>query len=399
MSGDVCVHSWSCSYYLALKKRWIPGSLSLTPHSLKFTAASTGEVLVGLPLASIVEVRKEASHFIFSAITVLERSCLKHWFGSLRPSRDVVFNVIEHFWRDLLLSQHVKATEVAPPAPTRGRELMGLMTSTQRHLEDAAKVLHHQGEQLDSVMKGLEKMESDLDVAGRLLTELESPSWWPFSSKLWKTPEEVKPRGAVSGASGEPCGKDEVVIQVPAVISRGAESRTQPGRLTVLVSALEIHGASAMLLHRFQRAEVDSVKVHSPYEVSICQRCTGKPDVAFRVLSARMPELIPVLEVRFSEKVEQLRDPTLLSSSRAASLARPAGGQEGRWPQPQKAQPLLPEDDAQKLTQILRKLKGLALDTEAELERQDAALEGITTAVEHATLTTDKHNRRMKRLM
>lgn len=48
--------------------------------------------------------------------------------------------------------------------------------------------------------------------------------------------------------------------------------------------------------------------------------------------------------------------------------------------------------------QILSKLKGLALDTKAELERQDAALEDITAAVEHVTLTTDKHSQRMKRL-
>lgn len=48
--------------------------------------------------------------------------------------------------------------------------------------------------------------------------------------------------------------------------------------------------------------------------------------------------------------------------------------------------------------QILRKLKGLALDTETELERQDEALDGITAAVDRATLTIDKHNRRMKKL-
>lgn len=35
--------------------------------------------------------------------------------------------------------------------------------------------------------------------------------------------------------------------------------------------------------------------------------------------------------------------------------------------------------------QILRKLKGLALDTETELERQDEALDGITAAVDRTT--------------
>lgn len=51
------------------------------------------------------------------------------------------------------------------------------------------------------------------------------------------------------------------------------------------------------------------------------------------------------------------------------------------------------------LPQILSKLKGLALDTEAELERQDEALDGITVAVDQATLTVDKHNRRMRKLL
>jgi synaptosomal-associated protein 47 len=48
--------------------------------------------------------------------------------------------------------------------------------------------------------------------------------------------------------------------------------------------------------------------------------------------------------------------------------------------------------------QILSKLKGLALDAETELERQDEALDGITAAVDQATLTMDKHNRRMRKL-
>lgn len=166
MSSDVLVHSWPCSYYLDLEKQWVPGKLTLTPHSLKFSADKTEEVLVGLPLSSITEIRKETSLFIFSAITVLEKGQAKHWFSSLRPSRNVVFNIIEHFWRELLLSQPGTAASTTSPM-TRGQELMGLMESSQRRMEDTAKVLEHQSEQLDSVLRGLEKMESDLDVADR----------------------------------------------------------------------------------------------------------------------------------------------------------------------------------------------------------------------------------------
>lgn len=162
MSSDVRVHCWPCSYYLNLEKQWVPGKLTLTPRSLKFSADRNEEVLVGLPLSSITEIRKESSLFIFSAITVLEKGQAKHWFSSLRPSRNVVFNIIEHFWRELLLSQPGTASPM-----TRGQELLGLMASSQRRMEDTSKVLHHQGKQLDSVMRGLEKMESDLDVADR----------------------------------------------------------------------------------------------------------------------------------------------------------------------------------------------------------------------------------------
>lgn len=49
-------------------------------------------------------------------------------------------------------------------------------------------------------------------------------------------------------------------------------------------------------------------------------------------------------------------------------------------------------------SQILSKLKGLSMETEAELKHQDETLDGIDKAVDRATLTVDKHNRRMKKL-
>ncbi|XP_032097980.1 synaptosomal-associated protein 47 isoform X4 [Sapajus apella] len=416
MSRDVCIHTWPCTYYLESERRWVTGQLSLTSLSLRFVTDSTGETLVSFPLSSIVEIKKEASHFIFSSITVLEKGHAKHWFSSLRPSRNVVFSIIEHFWRELLLSQ--PAADASAPR-TQGKELTGLMAGSQKRLEDTARVLHHQGQQLDGVMRGLDKMESDLEVADRLLTELESPAWWPFSSKLWKTPSETKPREGVSvKPSCEPFGKEGVLIQIPAIISHRTESHLKPGRLTVLVSGLEIHDSSSLLMHRFEREDVDDIKVHSPYEISIRQRFIGKPDVAYRLISAKMPEAIPILEVQFSKKMELLEDALVLRSTRTSSPAEksrsvwhaasglmgralhrepPAGDREGTALL-QMSPPALSEADTQELTQILRRMKGLALEAESELERQDEALDGVAAAVDRATLTIDKHNRRMKRL-
>nr|XP_012634052.1 synaptosomal-associated protein 47 [Microcebus murinus] len=420
MSRDICViHTWPCTYYAELEKRWVPGRLSLTPQALRFTADSTGEILVGFPLSSIAEIKKEASHFIFSSLTVLENSGAKHWFGSLRPSRNVVFSIIEHFWRELLLSQP-GPTAGAPAPRTRGQELTALMAGSQRRLEDTARVLHDQGQQLDGVMRGLDKMESDLEVADRLLTELESPSWWPFGSKLWKTPPETKPREGALAASCEPFGKEGIVIKIPAIISQRTESHVKPGRLTVLVSGLEIHDSSSLLMHRFEREDVDDIKVYSPYEISIRQRFIGKPDVAYRVISAKLPLVIPILEMQFSKKIELLEDASMLRSMKASPAAEkitsvwhaasgltgctahrepPSGAQADGPLQLQMSQPLFSEGEAKELAQILRRMKGLALDAETELERQDEALDGMAAAVDRATLTTDKHTRRMRRLM
>ncbi|XP_039076186.1 synaptosomal-associated protein 47 isoform X1 [Hyaena hyaena] len=414
MSREVCVHTWPCSYYLELDKRWVPGKLSLTSRSLKFMADEAQETLVSFPLSGITAIKKEASHFVFSSITVLEKDSHKHWFSSLLPSRNAAFSVIEHFWRELLLSQ-----PEAPLPATKGKELTGLMVCSQKRLEDTARILHHQGEQLDSISRGLDKMESDLDVADRLLTELESPSWWPFSSKLWKTPSETKPKEGASTSSPKALGKEGVVVRIPAVVSQRTASHVKPGSLTVLVSGLEIHDSSSMLMHRYEREDVDDIKVHTPYEISIRQRFIGKPDIAYHLISARMPEAIPVLEVQFSKKMEVLGDALTPGSTRTSSAAERGssvwhaasglmdraahrepcpGSQEVQPFQVQARQPFISEGDAQELRQILRKLKGLALDTEAELERQDEALDDITAAVDRTTLTIDKHNRRAKKL-
>ncbi|XP_039736229.1 synaptosomal-associated protein 47 isoform X2 [Pteropus medius] len=416
MSRDICVHTWPCSYYLELEKRWVPGKLSLTALALKFVTDKTGDILVNFPLSSVIEIKKEASHFIFSSLTILEKDHVKHWFSSLQPSRNVVFHIIEHFWRELLLSQ--PGAEASSSPMTKGKELTGLMASSQKRLEDAARVLHHQGEQLDSIASGLDKMESDLDVADRLLTELESPSWWPFSSKLWKMPADTKPSGGFSVSGSKALGKEGILIRIPAIISQRTESQVKPGRLTILVSGLEIHGSDSLLIHRFEKEDVDDIKVHTHYEVSIRQRFIGKPDIAFRLISAKMPEVIPILEVQFSKKIEFLEDALMLRSARTSSPAEkgysvwptasglmdcsrhqePSGGQEGRPLQLQTSEPLISEGDTQELRQILRKLKGLALDAEMELERQDEALDGIAAAVDRTTLTIDKQNRRMKKL-
>uniref|UniRef100_A0A8C5TZ69 Synaptosomal-associated protein 47 n=1 Tax=Malurus cyaneus samueli TaxID=2593467 RepID=A0A8C5TZ69_9PASS len=398
MNEDIRIHSWPCSYYLDTSKQWIPGKLCLTPVSIKFTADRSGELLVDFQLSGISEIKKESSHLIFSSLTVLERGT-KHWFSSLHPNRNVVFNILEHFWREQLLSSQEGAAGAAPESG-KGRELAGMLVGSQKSLEDTAKVLHSQGEQFDNILRGLHKIEGDMDVADRLLTELESPSWWPFSSKLWKSPLEAKPKEAAAAAPDTKSG-EEILLRIPVIISQRSDSNAKPGKLTLLPSGLEIRDCNSQLVHRFESRDVDDIRVHTPYEISVRQRFIGKPDHSYRLLSARMPELIPVLEMQFSKKMQFLEDALGFAGSRKSPQADLGTSiwQAGGW-----GLCLVFEEShcSQTLSlsfwQILKKLKGLALETEAELERQDEALDSISSSVDRATLNIDRQNRRMRKL-
>ncbi|KAJ7341727.1 hypothetical protein JRQ81_006562 [Phrynocephalus forsythii] len=69
-----------------------------------------------------------------------------------------------------------------------------------------------------------------------------------------------------------------------------------------------ITGSDSQLLHWFEKKDVDDVKVHTQYEISVQQRFIGKPDITYRLLSAKTPEVIPILEMQLSKKIQFLED-------------------------------------------------------------------------------------------
>ncbi|XP_048116030.1 synaptosomal-associated protein 47 [Alosa alosa] len=425
MSRDSSIHSWPGSYYINSEKRWVSGTLSLSRTTLRFTTEQSKDSLASVRLSRIMEIKMESSSFIFSTLTVLEEGNIKHWFGSLRPNRVVVYNVLEHFWRERLLSPSQSRGAEAPLS--KGRELINLVSGAQRRLEDAGKVLNHQGEQFDNVMQDLGKIDSNLGVADKLLSELESPPWWPFGKLPWKSQQDAKSMQAAMAASCKGPGKGpRVITSIPALISKGAESDWKPGCLVVLISSLEIRDANSHLLHHFERDEVDDIRIHSPYEISVRQRFIGKPDICYRLLSVKMTDALSVLEMQYKKKVEFTSD---FAAFRASPATTPgaiqedgsiwtAGGAAGQFQlgqetevpveipageltqvQVQVLQPTVTDAEAQELKQMLLQLKSLALEAETELERQDEALDTLVSTTDRTTMAIDKHTRRMRKLL
>ncbi|KAM4551968.1 synaptosomal-associated protein 47 isoform 1-T2 [Odontesthes bonariensis] len=425
MSRDIPIHSWPGSYYINSEKRWENGTLTLTRTTVRFISNQNKESLVSFRLSRVMEIKMESSSFIFSTLTVLEEGNVKHWFGSLKPNRVVVYNVLEHFWRERLLSPSSEAGR-AECQPSKGRELINLVAGAQRRLEDTGVVLSHQGEQFDDMMQGLEKIDSDLGVADKLLSELESPSWWPFGKLPWKTQQEAKAedaaRAAAAASAARGTSKNKVITSIPAVVSKGGDSDLKPGCLLVLVSSLEVRDTSCQLLHRFERNEIDEIRVHSPYEITVRQRFIGKPDICYRFLSAKMPEVMSVLEMQYKKKVEFTSE---YSAFKATPLSSPCDKEQTDWNeesgflqrcqetelplevpagelsqlQVQVLQPSVSQAEAKELKQMLMQLKNLALEAETELERQDEALDVLTNSTDRSTMHIEKHTCRMKRLL
>uniref|UniRef100_A0A8C5WLD5 Synaptosomal-associated protein 47 n=1 Tax=Leptobrachium leishanense TaxID=445787 RepID=A0A8C5WLD5_9ANUR len=408
MSTEVCVQSWPCSYFLSNERRWVPGRLSLTPSDLRFRAENANDYLASFHLSSICEIKKESSSYIFSSITVLEKDQAKHWFSSLQPNRSVVFNVLEHFWREQLLS-----SQGATSKTSQGQQLINIVSGSQKSMEETTKVLHHQGNQFEDIMRGLNKIDGDMATADRMLSILETPSWWPFSIRPWKS-SSCDPCKSPSAAS-QAQGKEAVILTIPVIFSDKLDENFKPGKLTVLPSGLEISDCNSQLLHRYERQDVDDIKVFSGYDINVRQRFIGKPDITYRMLSARLPDVLPILEMQYSKKVEFLEDALVFSESWKRS---PRNGTSpvldtGNWfidaivkaePCEDRAELMLQEQsvsqsEAQELRKILTKLKCIALEAGTELERQDEALEEIGSSTDRALSSIDKNTRRMRKLL
>uniref|UniRef100_A0A8C5RNK7 Synaptosome associated protein 47 n=1 Tax=Laticauda laticaudata TaxID=8630 RepID=A0A8C5RNK7_LATLA len=253
----------------------------------------------------------------------------------------------------------------------------------------------------------------------RLLSELESPSWWPFSGKLPKAVSEAG-KAKENLAASPPKSKDGIIVHIPVIIGEWTDVHVKPGSLTLLVSGLRICNAKSELLHWFDKRDVDDVRVQTPYEICVRQRFIGKPDICYRLLSAKMPEAIPFLEMQFSKKIQFSEDALRLTQAKRAS---PEELGSSIWQNPLLSSPLPPGSPCLTLHLssslpfilhllfslpplsfllllflILRRLKCLALETETELERQDESLDVITSSVDRATMNIDRQNRRIRKL-
>uniref|UniRef100_A0A8C4NB98 Synaptosomal-associated protein 47 n=1 Tax=Eptatretus burgeri TaxID=7764 RepID=A0A8C4NB98_EPTBU len=304
-SDEMRLTSWKykVAYYLPSSRRWVRGRLVLMPGSLCFSADDAVTPLLSLHLRDISGMKRETTGLIFSAMILSGPGSATHWFSSIRPSRDTVYNVLEHFWRAELLGGSGRLSG-RKPTSTRGKELLGLAERSQQRLVESTRALHRQGKQLDGIGKNLENIEGDMEVAGTLLGQLEEP-WWSLN---WLKPGRSREEGMQFEDELDSCTKtvptsgQTSIVQVPATYCFGRTGEMLPGFLAVLSSGLEVRDGEGKTVHAFRRNEVDELEIQGPYELTVKHRQLGRPDVVFRVLSATMPDVAAVLRMQYRNR-------------------------------------------------------------------------------------------------
>jgi hypothetical protein len=98
------IGKWKASYYCNSKRTWVYGIFEISHQYIRFYEDIQKNDIIDFKVYfdEFVELKKEATGIFYAALTV-RSSNDKYWFASF-PSSTHVYNVLEHFWRERLLS-------------------------------------------------------------------------------------------------------------------------------------------------------------------------------------------------------------------------------------------------------------------------------------------------------
>lgn len=157
------------SYYNPATKKWESGCFTLNKNHIQFVNNSSDkdeQFHLCLPLSTVTGVEKRQSNFIYPSLVV----CVgteKHWFGSF-TSRDAVYNLLELFWREALISRPLRIPSPIQACKTNsllGKELLEVLNESKNTLIETANALSDQSRQLYDAEEAVEDLNSDLSKA------------------------------------------------------------------------------------------------------------------------------------------------------------------------------------------------------------------------------------------
>lgn len=171
MSSEQAVFESKATYYVTSENKWISGIFTLKGNKIQFHGDE--EFSLRLLLNNISGLEKRQSSFIYAAV-VITVGAEKHWFASF-PNRDTVYNLLELFWRESLLSVPTRRTaspQTREASSSLGKDLLGILHESEVTLIGAANALSSQGRQLEDSQMLMQDINSDLTAAEKFLRSM-----------------------------------------------------------------------------------------------------------------------------------------------------------------------------------------------------------------------------------
>lgn len=422
---EVIICNWTVSLYNDKKRKWMYGVLNLRADEVEFSPSdkksSPNGSDVMIPLEDWIDIKKATTGMVFGAVYIVTKDNKKHWFSSLED-REGFYGTLNHFWKAQLFQKkdQTRSASGVGRKTKLGETLVGLVQDSQETLSGAAVQLHSQGRQIDSSLWTMSDLHNDLDVAERLVKDVES---WVGR---WRLPKQYN---TVDPVVVNKCDIPEV-FETEVVYSKLEVGKSNPrvvGLLRMCRDGVYILSQKQSLIHHFRWSDVSKIRVVTPYEMMIVQYCLGKADLVYCVVCANMMAILRLVEKCAKYKLEYDKPPdTVLCTSHQARQERNIGQgteiedenlfvrlplnkskfkvpthQFDTAPQLQVTQEaqVISDQEVDEICRGLTSLKSLALSVQEEESVQNEKLDSLRTTVDRANERLTAVNKRVKRML
>ncbi|XP_023213193.1 synaptosomal-associated protein 47-like isoform X1 [Centruroides sculpturatus] len=253
----------SSSYYNSKIRKWNNGVLILKEDRLEFyeNEVKDNHLCLEMLLDDISLIQRKNSSFIFGSIVITSGNT-NHWFASFY-NRDSVFNVLYLFWNHNAICGRYSESKlqlVKGGKSELGKDLLRLAQESEKTLAATALTLNHQGKQLDHAADIIDKINSDLTIAEKLLGLMS----WTFGlnqsqSSSCKKKQEIA---------------DAKLNQYPVVYCLDKYSPNQniwlSGILEKCNNGLKLYNDKFKLIKYFNKDDVNYIQIISSWELQIC---------------------------------------------------------------------------------------------------------------------------------
>ena len=129
----------------------------------------------------------------------------------------------------------------------------------------------------------MDMIHSDLQVAEHIVNDMQS--WFTYWNIRSKSP--VLTRGQV----------------FEVLIAKSKQESHTPSKFILGIKSVDIFDPKNKLLFSFNPSDLGNTLVHSPYDLTLIQRCFGKSDLKAHVISTELPNLLQCIETIYKRKL------------------------------------------------------------------------------------------------